>query len=90
MSSFDVGENSLSHYGVKGMHWGIINKPIKPAVDVFPLKKTRHTVNRFMSVYRMYKMYKVVKGVTQNLGMVNSFNQTNAPVWQNTLVRDIS
>ena len=89
MSSFDLGEAFLAHYGVKGMHWGIRNKPIKPVIDVFPLKRTRQTAHMFMSAYKAYKMYNVVKGVAQKLAMINNFNQTNAPVWQSTLVSGI-
>lgn len=90
MLSSDLGEDFLEHYGKKGMHWGIRNEPIKPVVDVFPLKKTRQTARMFISGYRMYKMYKVVRGFTQKIGPITAFHENNTPVWQNTLVSDIS
>lgn len=55
ITSFDLGEAFLSHYGVKGMHWGIRNERQSDAIGTQPqLTKEQKTKQNLLKAGKAF------------------------------------
>jgi len=63
LTSVELGEDFLAHYGVKGMHWGIR----KAVVDLF--KNERKTYQDTMSNPRVARQVRTARNVAIGMGV---------------------